>query len=229
MNRIILSLLSITLYLTLTIFTASTSHANEPSYGMPSTIDSSANYLFFLHNYYVEMKGPDGDCKYYDILKAFSKEGFVVISEIRSKNVSPVEYAKKATVNIKKILDAGVPQENITVAGHSKGGVIAIQIAALLEKPKANYVILAGCGIKPLEKAYPDFNHLKGNFLSVYATSDTIARSCKPDFLKSKQGIFSKEITLESPEGHRLFFKPTDLWFDLVIAWLKSAIGARPA
>lgn len=227
MNRIIVSLLGTTLYLTLTIFTASTSHANETSYDMPSTIDSSANYLIFFHNYYVEMKGPDGDCKYYDILQAFAKKGLIVISEIRPKNVSPVEYAKKATVNIKKILDAGVPPENITIAGHSKGGVIAIQVASLLETPKVNYVILAGCGIKPLEKAYPDFNRLKGNFLSVYAASDTVARSCKPDFLKSTQGITNKEITLESPEGHRLFFKPTDLWFDLVITWLKNTNGKK--
>jgi predicted esterase len=187
---------------------------------MPSAINPSAKYLFFFHNYYVETKGPDGDCKYYDILKAFTDKGFVVVSELRPKDASVVEYGKKATTNIQKLLDAGVPQENITVAGHSKGAVIAIQIASLLRKPKVNYVIMAGCGIKGLEKAYPDYSLLKGNLLSIYATSDKIAGSCSPLFSQAKQDVTSKEITLESAAGHQLFFKPTDVWFEPVISWL---------
>jgi predicted esterase len=188
---------------------------------MPSTINPSAKYLLFFHNYYVETKGPDGDCKYYDILKAFTGRGFVVVSELRPKDASVLEYAKKATINIQKLLDAGVPQENITVAGHSKGAVIAIQIASLVGKPKVNYVIMAGCGIKGLEKAYPDYSLLKGNFLSIYATSDKIAGSCSQVFSQAKQDVTSKEIALESAAGHQLFFKPTDVWFEPVSNWLK--------
>jgi predicted esterase len=202
-------------------FFASTSHADSPSYGMPTNINTSAKYLFFFHNLYVETKGTDGDCKYYDILKAFTDKGYIVISEIRPKDASIIEYAKKATANIQKLLDAGVPAENIAVSGHSKGGVIAIQVASLLEKPKVNYVIMAGCGIKGLEKAYPDYNRLKGNFLSVYASSDKVAGSCNTAFSQAKQDFTSKEFVLDSAAGHQLFFKPTDVWLEPVMAWLE--------
>lgn len=222
MNRTISSaLISFALLLSCTLFMVSTSHAEVPSYGMPSAISPAANYLLYFHNYYVETKGPDGDCKYFDILKAFTDKGFIVISEIRPKDASVVEYAKKATANIQKLLDAGVPSENITVAGHSKGGVIAIQVASLLEKPKVNYVIMAGCGIKGLEKSYPDYSRLKGNLLSVYATSDKVAGSCNAAFSQSKKDVSIKEIALESAAGHQLFFKPTDVWLEPVMGWLK--------
>jgi predicted esterase len=223
MNRTISkALIGFTLFVSCTLLcVVSPSLADYPPYGMPSAIDPSASYLFFFHNYYVETKGTDGDCKYFDILKAFADKGFIVISEIRPKDASVVEYAKKATANIQKLLDAGVPPENITVAGHSKGGVIAIQVASLLEKPKVNYVIMAGCGIAGLEKAYPDFGRLNGNFLSVYATSDKVAGSCSTAFSQAKQDVLIKEIAFENAAGHQLFFKPTDDWFEPVVSWLK--------
>ena len=101
-------------------------------------------------------------------------------------------------------------------------GVIAIQTSALLGNPGINYVIMAGCGIKPLEKAYPDFRNLKGNFLSVYAGSDKVAGSCGAAFSGAKQGVTGEEIVLGSAAGHRLFFAPDDLWLSPVIAWLKK-------
>lgn len=222
MNRTIDSaLFAFMLFFLSTVLLVSTSHANEPSYGMPTSINRTANYLFFFHNYYVETKGPDGDCKYYEILKAFADKGFIVISEIRQKDTSVVEYAKKAAADVRKLLDAGVPPEQITVAGHSKGGVITLRVASLLEKPKVNYVVMAGCGIKPLTKAYPDFGRLKGNFLSIYATSDMVAGSCKEALSLAKEDFSGKEIVLESAAGHQLFFKPADVWLEPVVAWLR--------
>ena len=221
MNRTVnAALFRFTLFALSLFLLASTSYAAAPSYGMPATINPAANYLFFFHNYYVETKGPDGECKYYDILKSFADKGFTVISEIRPKDASIVEYAKKATANIQTLLNAGVPQQNITVAGHSKGAVIAIHVASMLERPKVSYVILAGCGIKGL--AYPDFSRLKGNLLSVYATSDKVAGSCGTAFAQAKQDVSSKEIALENAAGHQLFFKPVDTWLDPVLGWLKK-------
>lgn len=213
MNRIICaSMIVCTLFVMAAFCMVPTTEAAEPTYGMPATINPSANYLFFHHNYYVETKGVNGDCKYYDILKTFTDKGYTVISEIRPKEVSVVEYGKKAAADVRKLLDAGVPPEKITVAGHSKGGVITLQVAAQLQNPKISYAILAGCGIKGLEKGYPDFGTLKGNFLSLYAASDKIAGSCGPVFAKLREGFFAREIVLDSPAGHQLFFKPTDQW-----------------
>lgn len=221
-RTIITGMLFLTMFVISVSAFASTSLAASPSYSMPSTINASAKYLFFFHNLYVETKGTDGDCKYYDILKTFTDNGYIVISEIRPKDASIIEYAKKAVVNIQRLLDAGVPSENITVSGHSKGGVIAIQVASQLSKPKVNYVIMAGCAIKGLEKAYPDYSRLNGNILSVYASSDKIAGSCNAAFSQSKNDVATKEIVLESAAGHQLFFKPTDVWLEPVMGWLKS-------
>ena len=51
---------------------------------------------------------------------------FVVISEQRPRNTDVEEYAGKVTGQITALLDAGVPAENITVLGASKGAAIAI-------------------------------------------------------------------------------------------------------
>lgn len=201
---------------------ASISYAKTTSYEMPSSIDPSARYLFFLHNYYVEIHGPNGACKYHDILKAFTDNGFTVISEVRSGEIIPSEYAKKIVRQVKRLLDAGVSPERVAIAGHSKGGVITLCVASQLGNPKISYIIMAGCEIKSLAKAYPDFIHLKGDFLSIYASSDSIAISCQNVFSKAIIGISKKEITLKSDKGHKLFFQPEDIWIDPVMTWLNQ-------
>ena len=200
----------------------SVSYAKQASYDVPSTIDASAKYLFFLHNYYVEKHGPDGDCKYYDLLNDFADSGFIVISEVRSGKIIPCAYAGKIVGQIRTLLDAGVPPENITVAGHSKGGVIALCVSSKLGNPKVNFVVMAGCEIKPLLDAYPDYRTLKGRFLSIYAASDSVAGSCNSAFSTVSEGISSTEIKLESDGGHRLFFMPEKVWVDPVVNWIRQ-------
>lgn len=223
MTRIITAtLLSFAVVISLAAILVSPARAADPSYGMPATINPAASYLLFHHNYYVETKGVNGDCKYYDILKTFTDKGYTVISAIRPKDASVIEYGKKAAADVRTLLDAGVPPEKITVAGHSKGGVITLQVAAFLQNPKINYAILAGCGIKGLEKGYPDFGALKGNFLSLYASSDKVAGSCGPTFTREREGFSAKEIVLDDPAGHQLFFKPVDVWVKPVMSWLQQ-------
>lgn len=194
----------------------------KASYDIPSLIDNSDKYLFFLHNYFVEKNGPDGACKYYDLLQAFVDNGYTVISEVRTGEVVPSEYARKIVTQVKILLDAGVPPENITIAGHSKGGVITLCVASQLENPKIGFIVMAGCGIKPLAKSYPNYSKLKGKCLSIYAVSDPIAGSCQKIFSKAIAGFSNEEIKLESDKGHQLFFQPEDSWFKPVMAWLKQ-------
>jgi len=217
-NGSFVSLLLIFLVLSMTGY-VSAAYARQASYDMPANINSSTEYLFFLHNYYVEKNGPDGDCKYYELLNAFADSGFTVISEVRSGKIIPCAYAEKIVGQIRTLLDAGVPPENITVAGHSKGGVIALCVSSKLGNPKVNFVVMAGCEIKPLLEAYPDYRTLKGRFLSIYASSDSVASSCDSAFSPVSEGISSAEIRLESEGGHTLFFKPERIWLNPVILW----------
>lgn len=197
-------------------------YSKETSYSMPSDIDPSAKYFFFLHNYYVEKNGPNGDCNYYDILNAFKKKGFVVISELRAGKIVPCEYAEKIVKQVGILLNAGVKPNNITVAGHSKGGVIALCVASQLANPNIGFIVMAGCGIKPLAGAYPDFSRLKGNLLSIYASSDKIAESCRKVFPNAITGLSSSELEIKSDGGHQLFFQPENIWLEPVMSWLEQ-------
>ena len=192
------------------------------SYELPKQFNPSANYLFFFHNYYVEKNGPNGDCKYYDILSAFADQGYTVISDLRPANVQFYNYIEKATSNIEKVLAAGVPPEKITVAGHSKGGIIVIQIASRLKQPRVKYAIFAGCGIQSAAKAYPDFTQLEGTFLSLYAENDTVASSCRNFFAQSANHPDFTESVLHSTAGHRLFFTPERLWLEPAMNWIQE-------
>jgi len=201
-------------------FLISTAGAGQSSYTLPANVDTTAHYFFFFHNYYVEVNGPHGDCRYFDLLNAFAKEDVIVVSEVRTDIVSSKDYAKKAAQQIQTLLAAGVPPENITISGHSKGGVIALHVSSLLQQPDIKYIILAGCGIKPLAQAYPEPSTIKGTFLSLYANSDKIAENCNAVLLSSGQGLSSREIILDSPEGHRLFFKPDRIWLEPITSML---------
>lgn len=207
-----------------TMFAAPLAFAAQMSPSFPDDIDPSANYLFFLHNYYVEVNGPDGDCKYEDLLQAFVDEDFFVVSEIRSGKIVPCTYASKTAAQVNALLAAGVPPQNITVAGHSKGGVIALCVASQLQNEGINYVIMAGCEIEGIKKynMYPDFSNLKGRVLSVYADSDTVAGSCGQAFSMSVGGLTDTEMKISSDQGHRLFFAPSSVWLTPVSGWLKQ-------
>ena len=68
------------------------------SYNMPTTIDSLASYLFFLHGMIVEKRGPHGEhprhgaYDYHGLVKAFADRGFKVISEMRPGGTNPSIY-----------------------------------------------------------------------------------------------------------------------------------------
>ncbi len=196
----------------------------QTTYDMPTKIDPTARYFLFMHNYYVEKNGPLGDCKYHDILTAFANRGFIVISEVRTGKIIPCTYAEKVVKNVKILLEAGVRPENITVGGHSKGGVITLCAASVLENEKINFVVMAGCEIAGIKKhdMYPQFNKLKGRMLSIYASSDTIAASCKGAFAHAPNSLTNTEIILESESGHRLFFSPLKIWVDPIVDWIKK-------
>lgn len=205
---------------------ASTSIFAQTTMKLPENIDTSSNYLFFLHNYYVETKGPDGDCKYYDILQAFTDQNLAVLSEVRSGKIVPCTYAEKVVAQINTLIEAGVPPEKIVIAGHSKGAVIALCVAAQLANPKINYVIMAGCEIAGIQKyrMYPNFKNLKGQILSIYADTDIVAGSCEKAFSESADGMVYDEILLKSTAGHRLFFEPTDTWMTPTMKWIGNHV-----
>lgn len=187
-----------------------------------------------MHGAWIERYGrnkPHPKHGYYEydrIVDYFSQKGFIVISEARSGNISTEVYARKIASQIKDLLNQGVPPQNITIIGHSKGGIMTLIVASLLENPKINYVVMAGCGKKGtrFRPKYEEFlskysPRLSGKILSTYDSSDRVAGSCQEAFDKAKN-IKSKEVILNTGKGHGIFYYPDPNWTKEIIKWSEN-------
>lgn len=196
----------------------------------PSHPDPAAHYLFYMHGREVETGALNPQAGVYDydgILAAFARRGFVVIGEHRGPDTRVGRYARKVADQVHALIAAGVPARNITVAGHSKGGAIALNVASRLRQRQLNYVILAGCiasGNGPLgggglaRFVATRASKLRGRILSVYDSADTMAGSCRTAFAAAPDAV-TRETVLHTGRGHWLFYQPGPVWMDLVQGW----------
>lgn len=199
-------------------------------YAFPSSIDPAKSYLFYLHGKIIEDQGlpaisPDfGEYEYAGILAKLSGYGFVVISEVRPKNTDGLEYANKIAVQVKALLQAGVPAKNITIVGASQGAGIAILISDLLENKDLNFVILAICAADTVQEFIQNQIILYGNVLSIYDSSDKLAGSCQKLFSASESKGISRyaEIMLKIGTGHGILYKPLDDWIMPTVEWARK-------
>ena len=197
----------------------------------PSTPDSSAYYLFYMHGAWLEEHSESepnrayGIYRYRDILDALSQRGFVVISEKRAGRIRPKKYAQNVARQVNALLDAGVPPSNITVSGFSKGGAMTLLVGGAVNNSKINFVVLAGCGIGRVARSYQRFlqrdaTRMRGRFLSLYDSEDKQAGTCSEAF--SAAGLKNaKEIVLALGSGHGAFYRPLHEWLAPVTAWAK--------
>ncbi len=191
---------------------------------VPGAIDSNARYIFYMHGFAIEQGGPRAKSySYTDILKELAKRGFIVIGEERSRVRNDV-YAEKVSGQVRKLLAAGVPAKNITVAGHSKGGMITMLVMSMLDNPDIAYVNFAGCGREGsgfegyLQFARNRASKARGRLLSAYDRNDQIAGSCKPA-LDVMTSASVTERVLDIGGGHELFYTPKPEWLDILQAW----------
>lgn len=230
-NKIVISVLTVSLSL-LFFSTVSSVIAARASYDIPATIDISKKYLFYLHGNGVEINGPTGAhprwgrFDYHGVVEAFQNRGFIVISEVRPKGTDIVQYAKKEVKQINSLINAGVPPENITILGFSKGGVIAMYVSAGVKNATIKYIFAASCVYKgkfkkiykkTLEEAAP---FIVGSILSIYDEKDPICGTCKKTFQVAPEGTKYTEIELEVGKGHATFFGPMNEWIDPVTNWI---------
>ena len=220
MRHVVARLIGVMLILTLSsyLFGAGCVTTKSP-YAFPKTIDTSAKYLFYLHNRSVERYGPSSDNDYHGVIKALQTRGFRVVSELRGEGTIVNVYAKEVAGQVKRLLSAGVPPQNISVVGHSKGAYITLIVAALVGNPKVSYVCQAGCGLS-YWGAVPQ--PLVGRILSIYAANDSYASSCKSDFARAGAGLTSREIKFKTG-GHGIFGTPKAVWLNPVVNWINAA------
>ena len=113
--------------------------------------EKKTHYFYYLHGKVVEDLGPRGVnprwgvYDYPGIIAALEKEGIKVVSEVRPKDTDPSAYADKVVADIRARIRSGISPSRITVAGASKGSVIAALVSTRLRNAQVRYVLLANC------------------------------------------------------------------------------------
>lgn len=198
-------------------------------YAFPESSNPIKRYLFYLHGKIIEDQGipavsPDyGEYEYKAILEKLSSYGFIVISEQRAKNTDGMEYAKKITEQITLLLKSGVPANNVTIVGASKGAGIAIEVSHLLENPEVNFVIIGTCHPDTVKSLKQNETFLYGKVLSIYDSADyEYSGSCEElfSFSEANGGLSQhNEIVLNIGTGHGILYKPLDEWIMPIVQW----------
>lgn len=179
-------------------------------------------YIFFLHNMFIEEAGlegvhPDyGRAEYNEIIDAFRKKGFMVISEVRPKGTDGIVYARKVARQIDSLRTSGIKASQITVVGISKGGYIAQYVSGLEKKNHLNFVFIGSCGDYLEEE--PEIRWY-GNALSIYEKSDKWL-SCEK--MKNRHGnnvVRYKEIELNTGMKHGYLYKALPQWIEPAARW----------
>jgi len=205
------------------------------SYDLPPAISPSAKYIFFLHGKIAEKHGPNGihPCfgiyDYHGIVKSFTNLGFKVISEIRPEGTKLDKYAKKVARQIKTLLTNGIPPEQITVAGFSKGATIALLVSSKLRNPGVNFVVMGVCGHNGarVRKHYnklidQSVQFMQGRFLSIYDVFDKKCEVSQRILKNASANVIFKEIVLKNGLGHSLFYRPRRDWIEPVAEWINQ-------
>ena len=214
-----------------TVVTASTQAGTASplaAYAFPTTIDPGSRYLFYLHGRIIEEQGLGavdpvyGAYQYEAILDRLASTGLIVISEQREKDTNPFTYAQRIKAQVESLQRAGVPSENITILGASKGGYIAALSSYILEDPALNVVLLGSCDPGMIDEWRSSGRRLYGNVLAIYdIQDDEYSGSCAELFeLSAAEGLGQHdELLLHVGTGHGILYQPLDEWILPALEW----------
>ena len=199
------------------------------SFAVAPTPSDVPLHLFYLHGAIVEGNNPRpehprlGVYDYPAVVEAFEATGVVVHTQQRPAGLSVEDHATALANEIRQLLASGVSAARIAVAGHSKGGVIALRASEQLARTpdrsepgldpaEIRWIFLAAC-FPNLESAAS----LPPRSLSLFDGSDQVAVSCRPWMTET-----AVESTLETGLGHGLFYRPNRAWLDPLFVWLEN-------
>jgi hypothetical protein len=197
----------------------------------PDAPDLTARYIIYLHGRIVEDRGrrPTHETwrvyEYQQILENLAASGAVVISEQRPANTDPDMFAQHVADEVRRLLRAGVPREQISVIGFSKGGGIAMRASAILRDPRLRFVFLAACGDGDFSRSSLT---VWGRILSVYEASDEVGQSCAQLFARSGPTGERSEIRIAIGGGHGAFFRPNREWLAPALHWVQHGRVVNP-
>ena len=194
---------------------------------VPQRIDTKALYLFYISGYLVEagntrpVSPKFGVYEYEQILDAFRQSGLIVISEARKKTDEIEPYAAKVAGQVRRLLKAGVPPEQITVVGASQGSWMAMLVSTYLENRHVNFVFISGCSA---DDGLLKLVNLHGNVLIIYEKTDIWpgTRPCNR-FRADATGLSEyKEVETNTGQRHGFLYRPMKEWVEPTIEWAQK-------
>lgn len=198
------------------------SYAGDAVTTVPAEPDKSTKYIFYMHGSSEESEGDNA--KHQASVSAVAEADAIVITEVRD-DTDPNTYAKKIKQQVEHLLSKGVPANHISVTGFSKGALISLAVANIMNNPKINYVLLAGCSESLNEKYNIKTDNVTGRILAIHDADDDKFTSCS-DMIKPSANVILEETELESGKGHKLFRimkeKFISQWRDPLISWINN-------
>jgi hypothetical protein len=188
-----------------------------------NSFDETSRFIIYLHGKIIEDQGENavhpvyGQYEYKETLSYLAASETQIISEVRSTGTNAVESAEIVAGWITHLLGAGVPPQNISVVGFSKGAGITIYVSDLVKNPDINIVLIAICG--EWINANTSIG-LHGRVLSLFETSDELGSSCQILADRSTGVSSFKEISYSTGEGHGAFYHAESFWLDDVVDWI---------
>jgi pimeloyl-ACP methyl ester carboxylesterase len=192
-----------------------------------------SRHLFYLHGRIVQdeqsarpVSPRFGAYELEAIRAAFRERGFVLHSEIRPKGASVSESADRVVADVRKLLDAGVPAERITVVGASMGASIALLAAARLGDPDVRFVALGACRSGNVEMLIAEEGKApSGRILFVREASDDTSGPCPPwkGHPELAATLVTEEVVLETGRSHGFLYRPLPEWLEPTVAWATGA------
>lgn len=209
-----------TIFLGIVYFTISLhAYAGSIVTEAPAEPDASGKYIFYLHGSVEESEGATN--KYETAVEAIAESSATVIAEVRG-DTEPNAYAGKIKTQVEQLISKGVPAKNITISGFSKGSIIALTTAGVINNPNVNYVLLAGCSAFLNEKYGVNPAKAVGRILSIYDSGDDKFESCD-GMINSSNKVKFEETDLDSGKGHKIFRIPKDKfieqWRNPLVEW----------
>ena len=209
--------------------------AQNIRYDLPTRLDPTAYYLFYLHGGVVTVKGDNaindpvpqfGPYQYSRILDTLRAHRFHVISERRLTGIDDSVYTNKIVRQVDTLLRAKVPVRNIILVGASAGSNIVLRVSGRLKNLQMKYVIMGGCW----PETYKDYSDIQitGRFLSIIESSDPHG-TCAQIFQNRTQVKDFHEIKLETGLDHGFIYKPYAAWIDPLVQWFQIFAGGYQA
>lgn len=231
MNRLILFLVLLSASLVCATPNATQYQAHNPRQqgivlsDVPQQVDTKARYLFYLSGYIVQAGNTRptspkfGIYEYQQILDTFKQSGFVVISEARKQSREIEPYAEKIAGQVRQLLEAGVPPQNLTVVGASQGAFITMLVSTYLKNREVNFVVIGGCAA---DDGFLQAVNLHGNVLFISERTD-LPGSCEK-FRADATGLARyRFVETNTGQRHGFLYRPMREWVEPTIAWAQAA------